>query len=118
MSDKMNENPLILEPINVDLNKLFSLSYTFENLKSFMSSLSKNQSLMSDKINELETKLVAQKEINNKYQKSFNNLNKKLQTLEANLMKININIYIKIFINSIRFKKKNLNYLKKGEKNK
>ena len=90
MSEKINENPLILEPINVDLNKLFSLSYTFENLKSFMSSLSKNQSLMSDKINELETKLVAQKEINNNYQKSFNNLNKKLQTLEANLMKINI----------------------------
>ena len=53
MSDK-NINPLILDPINIDLNKLFSLSYTFENLRIFMSSLLKNQSLMTDKINELQ----------------------------------------------------------------
>ena len=26
----------ILEPIDIDLDKLFSLSYTFDNLKSFM----------------------------------------------------------------------------------
>ena len=41
MSDK-NINPLILDPINIDLNKLFSLSYTFENLRIFMSSFKKS----------------------------------------------------------------------------
>ena len=47
----VDNKPLILESIDIDLNKLFTLSYTFDNLKSFMSSLSKNQSLMSDKTN-------------------------------------------------------------------
>lgn len=87
MSDKIENKPLILESIDIDLNKLFSLSYTFDNLKSFMSSLSKNQSLMTDKINELENNLKQQKDLNNKYHTSFINFNRKLKSLESTIIK-------------------------------
>ena len=75
--------PMILESIDIDLNKLFSLSYTFDNLKSFMSSLLKNQSLITDKINELENKLKQQIEINKNNNIKQNNYENKLQSLET-----------------------------------
>ena len=80
--EKKDEKPLILETIDIDLNKLFSLTYTFDNLKSFMSSLSKNQSLMSDKINELEDKLKQQIDINKNYETL-------IKSLESNIKKVN-----------------------------
>ena len=89
MSDK-NINPLILDPINIDLNKLFSLSYTFENLRIFMSSLLKNQSLMTDKINELQNKLKQQIDITKNNVEKHTYYERKLQSLEAFIMKINI----------------------------
>ena len=88
MSETINENPLILQSIDIDLNKLLSFSYTFDNLKAFMSSISKNQFLMSDKINELENKLKSQKDINRKYHNSLINFDKKLNFLETNIIKL------------------------------
>ena len=85
--DKAPDKPLILEQINLDLNKLFSLSYTFDNLKSFISSLSKNQSLMTEKINELEDKLKQQNDINKKYQDNIMNIDKKLVSIESKIAK-------------------------------
>ena len=87
MEEKINENPLILQSIDIDLNKLLSFSYTFDNLKTFMSSLNKNQFLMNDKINELENKLKLQTDINKKYHNSLVNFDKKLKFLEINLTK-------------------------------
>ena len=49
-------NDFSVEPINVDLNQLFSLSYTFDNLKSLMNKLLENQKTMVDKINDLNKK--------------------------------------------------------------
>ena len=89
MSDK-NINPLILDPINIDLNKLFSLSYTFENLRIFMSSLLKNQSLMTNKINELQNKLKQQIDITKNNVEKHTYYERKLQSLEAFIIKINI----------------------------
>ena len=85
--DKAPDKPLILEQVNIDLNKLFSLSYTFDNLKSFISSLSKNQSLMSEKINELEDKLKQQVDINKKHQDNIMNIDKKLASIESKITK-------------------------------
>ena len=56
-----------LEPVDVDLDKLFSLSYTFDNLKSFMKHIIKNQQTIAEKINDLEKKTNLQKEENKKY---------------------------------------------------
>ena len=44
----------LLEPINIDFDKLFSLSYTFDNLKAFMKNILKNQQIIAEKINKLE----------------------------------------------------------------
>ena len=85
--DKTSDTPLILEQVNIDLNKLFSLSYTFDNLKSFISSISKNQSLMSEKINELEDKLKQQVDINKKYQENIMKIDKKLVSIESKIAK-------------------------------
>ena len=85
--DKASDKPLILEQVNIDLNKLFSLSYTFDNLKSFISSISKNQSLMSEKINELEDKLKQQVDINKKYQENIMKIDKKLVSIESKITK-------------------------------
>ena len=84
----MNAKPLILETNNIDLNRLISFSYTFENLKKFMSSIKNNQTLMSNKINELENQLKLQTDINTKYQMNLLNLDKKALSLESNLNKI------------------------------
>ena len=43
-----------LEPIDIDLDKLFSLSYTFDNLKLFMKNIIKNQQVIADKLNEIQ----------------------------------------------------------------
>ena len=85
--DKASDKPLILQQVNIDLNKLFSLSYTFDNLKSFISSISKNQSLMSEKINELEDKLKQQVDINKKYQENIMKIDKKLVSIESKITK-------------------------------
>ena len=74
----------VLQPIDIDLDKLFSLSYTFDNLKSFMKNIVKNQQIIADKINELENKSTQQKEENKKYQYYQNNFERRLKSIEIN----------------------------------
>ena len=78
----------VLQPIDIDLDKLFSLSYTFDNLKSFMKNIIKNQQIIADKINELEKKSTQQKEENKKYQYYQNNFEKRLKSIEINNAKV------------------------------
>ena len=71
-----------LEPVDVDLDKLFSLSYTFDNLKSFMKHIIKNQQTIAEKINDLEKKTNLQKEENKKYLQFQINIERKLKSIE------------------------------------
>ena len=86
MTEKTNFNPLILESIDVDINKLLSFSYTFDNLKKFMKSLIKNQTIMTDKINYLENKLKSQSDVNKLNRINYDN---KIKSLEENIIKLN-----------------------------
>ena len=72
----------ILKPIDIDFDKLFSLSYTFDNLKSFMKNMLKNQQIMADKINELEKNSSQQKEENKKALQFQINMDRRLKTIE------------------------------------
>ena len=72
----------ILQPINIDFDKLFSLSYTFDNLKSFMKNMLKNQQIMAEKINQLEKNSLQQKEENKKTQQFQTNIDRKLKSIE------------------------------------
>ena len=67
-----------LEQLDVDFNKLFSLSYTFDNLKLIMNTLLENQNIMSSKLNELEKNLIDQKE---QSKNQINSLEKKVKFL-------------------------------------
>jgi hypothetical protein len=49
----LSEQGIKFEQIEVDFNKLFSLSYSFDTLKLLMNTLLENQNIMSTKINEL-----------------------------------------------------------------
>ena len=77
----------MLEPIDIDLDKLFSLSYTFDNLKSFMKHMINNQQIIADKINELEKRSLQQKEDNKKNHLFQNNIDKRLKTIEIGTAK-------------------------------
>ena len=74
----LSEQGIKLEQIDVDINKLFSLSYTFDNLKLIMNTLLENQNIMSSKINELEQNIKAQKE---QSKNQINSLEKKIKAL-------------------------------------
>ena len=45
-----------MQKINVDLNRLYNLSYNFENLKLLLTNISKNQDLFENKMKVLEKK--------------------------------------------------------------
>ena len=77
----------ILEPIDIDLDKLFSLSYTFDNLKSFMKNILKNQQIIADKIKDLEKKSSTQNEENKKFHIFQIKIDKKLKVVENNVNK-------------------------------
>ena len=77
----------ILEPIDIDLDKLFSLSYTFDNLKSFMKNIIKNQQIIADKINDLEKKSSMQNEENKKFHIFQVKIDKKIKLVENNVNK-------------------------------
>ena len=51
----LSEKGINLIPLDVDINKLFSLTYTFDNLKLIMNTLLENQNIMYSKIQDLET---------------------------------------------------------------
>ena len=74
----LSDQGIKLEQIDVDINKLFSLSYTFDNLKLIMNTLLENQNIMSAKINELEKNLLNQKE---QSKNQINSLEKKIKIL-------------------------------------
>ena len=74
----------ILEPIDIDLDKLFSLSYTFDNLKSFMKNIIKNQQILADKINELEGKSTSQIDENKRFHLFHAKVDKRLKLMENN----------------------------------
>ena len=76
-----------MEEINLDLNNLFNLSYNFEGLKIFLTSIAKNQDLMMGKIKDLEknskdnrkkieSMISGEIEIKNNTPKNESNLNK------------------------------------------
>jgi len=77
---KMSLSPagITLNQIDLDINNLFSLSYTFDNLKLFMKTLLENQNIMSSKLNELEKSLNEQKE---KSKKEITTLEKKIKSI-------------------------------------
>ena len=77
----------MLEPFDIDLDKLFSLSYTFDNLKSFMKHIINNQQIIADRINELEKRSSQQKEENKKNQLFQNNIDRRLKTIEIGTAK-------------------------------
>ena len=74
----ISEEGINLVPLDVDINKLFSLSYTFDNLKLIMNTLLENQNIMYSKIKELESKLSTEKEEN---KTQINLLEKKIKVL-------------------------------------
>ena len=74
----ISEEGINLVPLDVDINKLFSLSYTFDNLKLIMNTLLENQNIMYSKIKELESKLSTEKEEN---KTQINTLEKKIKIL-------------------------------------
>ena len=74
----LSEKGINLVPLDVDFNKLFSLSYTFDNLKLIMNTLLENQNIMYSKIKDLETKISAEKEDS---KTRMNLLEKKFRTI-------------------------------------
>ena len=77
----------LLEPINIDFDKLFSLSYTFDNLKAFMKNILKNQQIIAEKINELEKRSSTQNDENKKYHIFQAKIDKRVKTVENNVGK-------------------------------
>ena len=68
---------LQLEKTDIDLNALFNLSYSFDNLKGLLTAILKNQDLMADRIKNIEetdkkaADIVEQHSINEKRLKSI-----------------------------------------------
>ena len=74
----LSEKGINLIPLDVDINKIFSLSYTFDNLKLIMNTLLENQNIIYSKIKDLETNISTEKEDS---KTRINLLEKKLKTL-------------------------------------
>ena len=83
-----------MEEINLDLNNLFNLSYSFEGLKLLLTSIAKNQEKMMEKI-----KLLENEYKNNEKSNSINiqESKKQIKTDENNLKEI----YDKKMVNNI-----------------
>ena len=58
----LSDKSINLIPIDVDINQLFSLSYTFDNLKLIMNTLLQNKNIIYYKIKDLETNFSTQNE--------------------------------------------------------
>ena len=91
INPELNKNSL-LEPIDIDLDKLFSLSYTFDNLKSFMKNIIKNQQIIADKITDLQKKAFLQNDENKLFHIFQSRTDKKLKIIEKNVNKNKNNI--------------------------
>ena len=80
-NNQLNESKeeMKLKIVNLDMDKLFSLSYTFDNLKLFMNTLLENQSTISKKINGLQNEFNRQKE---ELKNNYSSLEKKIKFIE------------------------------------
>ena len=87
MSNKTHKLNDIIKPADIDLDKLFSLSYTFDNLKSLMSQLLKNQQTIINKVEDLESQINFQKNKSQKINKIQNNIDLRLKNLELGTSK-------------------------------
>ena len=56
--------------VDIDLNSLFNLSYSFDALKLMLGNIGKNQTAMVDKINELDEELKKMKKKNEELEKA------------------------------------------------
>ena len=102
-----NSKSIFLEEINFDINDILSFTVNIDNLKIFLSTLLKNQNLLSKKILEIETKInlknaiIDTQTIRNKFSKS----------IKGNLNKLQKDHY------QIQSKKEDIIFLKKNVQN-
>jgi hypothetical protein len=85
---------IIMEEINLDLNNLFNLSYSFEGLKILLTSIAKNQDIMLQKIKQLENnqklneknniKFIPQKIVETKKVEDKNHANENKEAMNTN----------------------------------
>ena len=61
---------MIISNVDIDLNSLFNLSYSFDALKLMLGNIGKNQTAMVDKINELDEELKKMKKKNEELEKA------------------------------------------------
>ena len=83
-----------MEEINLDLNNLFNLSYSFEGLKILLTSIAKNQDIMLQKIKQLENnqklneknniKFIPQKNVETKKVEDKNHANENKEAMNTN----------------------------------
>ena len=83
-----------MEEINLDLNNLFNLSYSFEGLKILLTSIAKNQDIMLQKIKQLENnqklneknniKFIPQKIVETKKVEDKNHANENKEAMNTN----------------------------------
>ena len=114
----LSENGINLVPLDVDFDKLFSLSYTFDNLKLIMNTLLENQNIMYSKIKDLEANISAEKEDSitrmNLLEKKFRNLTIKREHTARKKIAENNNTSFNLSIQESK-KEKDINENKEGE---
>ena len=88
---KNKQNEIVLEEINLDINTILSFTVNIDNLKIFISTLLKNQSLLSQRISQLEKRLnesnIEPKMNRKKYAKSISGIKFNLQKFQKNITK-------------------------------
>ena len=101
----LSEKGINLIPLDVDINKLFSLTYTFDNLKLIMNTLLENQNIMYSKIQDLETEKEDSKIRINMLEKKVKILSFKKEQTPRKKMSENNNSDINITDNEIKQEK-------------
>ena len=102
---ELSEKGINLIPLDVDINKLFSLTYTFDNLKLIMNTLLENQNIMYSKIQDLETEKEDSKIRINMLEKKVKILSFKKEQTPRKKMSENNNSDINITDNEINQEK-------------
>lgn len=113
----LSEKGINLIPLDVDINKLFSLTYTFDNLKLIMNTLLENQNIMYSKIQDLETEKEDSKIRINMLEKKVKILSFKKEQTPRKKMSENNNSDINITDNEIN-QEKNIKEIKEEKEEK
>ena len=113
----LSEKGINLIPLDVDINKLFSLTYTFDNLKLIMNTLLENQNIMYSKIQDLETEKEDSKIRINMLEKKVKILSFKKEQTPRKKMSENNNSDINITDNEIK-QEKNIKEIKEEKEEK